>query len=53
VGGFEADVQATGQKGGAAFTCPAGVCNTVTALPAASRLVQPSGSFDSASGKKI
>jgi outer membrane immunogenic protein len=39
VGGFEADVQATGQKGNAAFTCPAGVCNTVTAIPAASRLV--------------
>ena len=39
VGGFEADVQATGQKGSAAFTCPAGICNTVTALPAASRLV--------------
>jgi outer membrane immunogenic protein len=39
VGGFEADVQATGQKGNAAFTCPAGICNTVAALPAASRLV--------------
>lgn len=39
VGGFEADVQATGQKGSAAFTCPVGVCNTVAALPAASRLV--------------
>jgi outer membrane immunogenic protein len=39
VGGFEADVQATRQKGSAAFTCPAGICNTVTALPAASRLV--------------
>ena len=39
VGGFEADVQATGQKGTAGFTCPAGVCNTVAALPAASRLV--------------
>src|SRR5262249_50001254 len=39
VGGFETDFQATGQRGGAGFTCPAGVCNTSAVVPAASRLV--------------
>jgi outer membrane immunogenic protein len=38
VGGFEADVQATGQKGSAAFTCQRRLQHR-PALPAASRLV--------------
>jgi outer membrane immunogenic protein len=42
VGGFEADLQATGQRGGAGFTCPAGVCTTSTAVPAASRIASGS-----------
>src|SRR5262249_1623932 len=32
VGGFEADLQATGQRGNAGFTCPAGLCTTSPAL---------------------
>src|SRR5262245_55011409 len=39
VGGFETDVQGTGQRGSASFTCPAGVCNTSAVVPAASRLL--------------
>lgn len=42
VGGFEADLQATGQRGSAGFTCPAGVCSTSTAVPAAARIVSGS-----------
>jgi outer membrane immunogenic protein len=42
VGGFEADLQATGERGSAGFTCPAGVCSTSTAVPAASRILSGS-----------
>ncbi len=42
VGGFEADLQATGERGSAGFTCPAGVCSTSTAVPAAARIVSGS-----------
>jgi outer membrane immunogenic protein len=42
VGGFEADLQATGERGSAGFTCPAGVCSTSTAVPAAARILSGS-----------
>jgi outer membrane immunogenic protein len=39
VGGFETDIQGTGQKGSAGFACPATGCNTSGAVPAAARIV--------------